>query len=245
MTLIQRIGGAALAAVVFVAVLFWVAWPRYDEAEVERTVISTIQREAAAAFYVTGTLEIAVTEEVERTEQLFPTLFALLREAQPSWPGLNRATSRARVRVPGRASYGFDVSRLSAEDIRVRDDGRIEVVLPALSVYATEPRLKRLEVKTEATGWMRLFGSKEDEVERQAVAGVREALRRQAEEHLEQAVQPRVNTARALEHLLRPALMAAGVRDPRFRFEIENRPVEVPKHGEYAEAPLMMSDSLR
>jgi len=223
MTLLRRTGTAALAALVFVAVgivLLWLLRPRYDEAEVQRTVIATIQQEAPASFYVTGTLEMTITEEVERSEQLFPTLFALLRAAHPSWPGLNQGTARATVRVPGRVSYGFDVSQLTPEHIRVQTGGLIDVSLPALSVYSAEPDLGQLQIKTESTGWMWLFGSKEEEVEREALAGVQEAFRRQGAARLAQATQPRVNTAKALEKLLRPVLIAAGVPSPQFRFEI-------------------------
>ncbi len=227
---IGAIGGAT--ALVFVALalaLLWLLRPRYDAAEVQRTVITTIQREAPASFYVTGTLDIIVTEEVERTEQLFPTLFALLREAQPSWPGINQATARAIVRVPGRVSYGFDVSQLSPEQIRVQPDGLVEVSLPALDVYSAEPYLRQLEVKTEATGWMQLFGSQEKAAEREALGGVRDALRRQGQTRLNTATQPRVNTAQALEKLLRPVLVAAGTPNPRFRFEIGNELVMQPE----------------
>lgn len=232
MPLLQRIGGAALAAVVFVGVvgvLVWLLRPRFDAEEVRRTVVTTIQQEAPASFYVTGTLEVTVTEEVAHTRQLFPTLFALLREAQPSWPSANLATSQATVRVPGRISYGFDVTALDSEDIDVEENGVVHVRLPALSVFATEPYLEHLEVKTETTGWMRLFGDREEEAEREALAGLREALRRQGEVRLEEATQPRVNTARALEALLRPALVAAGVPNPRFRFAIDDELVLQPR----------------
>ena len=215
---ISAIGGTvAIVFVVMALALLWLLRPRYDAAEVQRTVITTIQREAPASFYVTGTLDITVTEEVERTEQLFPTLFALLREAQPSWPGLNQATARATVRVPGRVSYGFDVSQLSPEQIRVRSDGLVEVSLPALEVYS------------EVTGWMQLFGSQEKAAEREALSGVRDALRRQGRTRIDTATQPRVNTAKALEKLLRPVLVAAGVPNPRFRFEIGDELVMQPE----------------
>lgn len=227
---ISAIGGTvAIVFVVMALALLWLLRPRYDAAEVQRTVITTIQREAPASFYVTGTLDITVTEEVERTEQLFPTLFALLREAQPSWPGLNQATARATVRVPGRVSYGFDVSQLSPEQIRVRSDGLVEVSLPALEVYSAEPYLRQLEVKTEVTGWMQLFGSQEKAAEREALSGVRDALRRQGRTRIDTATQPRVNTAKALEKLLRPVLVAAGVPNPRFRFEIGDELVMQPE----------------
>jgi hypothetical protein len=234
MAWLQRIGVIGAAALFFVmmaGVLLWVLRPAYDAAEVQRTVVTTIQQEAPASFYVTGTLDITVTEEVTRTEQLFPTLFALLRQAQPSWPGLNQASARATVRVPGRISYGFDVSELSAEQIRVEPGGWVSVSLPPLTVYSVEPYLRQLEVRTEATGWMQLFGSQEEQAERDALGGVRGALRRQGQAHLDAATQPRVNTARALEKLLRPVLRAAGVPNPRFRFEVGDQLVLQPQQG--------------
>jgi len=132
------------------------------------------------------------------------------------------------VRVPGRVAYGFDVSQLRAEQIRVRPDGLIEVSLPVLAVYSAEPYLGQLEVKTEATGWMQFFGSQEQAAEREALRGVRDALRRQGQVRLDTATQPRVNTAKALEKLLRPVLVAAGVSNPRFRFEIGDELVMLP-----------------
>jgi hypothetical protein len=45
---------------------------------------------------------------------------------------------------------------------------------------------------------------------------------------LDTATQPRVNTAKALEKLLRPVLVAAGVPNPRFRFEIGDELVMLP-----------------
>ena len=225
------IGAAALAFVAMAVALFWLLKPRYDASEVQRAVVTTIQKEAPASFYVTGTLDVTVTKEVERIERLFPMLFTLLREAQPSWPGIdriNQGAARATVRVPGRVSYGFDVSQLTPEKIRVRQDGLVEVTLPALRVYSAEPHLRNLEVRTETTGWMQLFGSQEKEAEREALGGVRDALRRQGQTHIDSATQPRVNTTRALETLLRPALVAAGIPNPQFRFEIGDELVRPP-----------------
>lgn len=227
----RRIGAIGAAAVVFVAmaaVLLWLLRPRYDAPAVQRTVVTTIQQEAAASFYVTGTLDITVTETVERTEQLFPTLFALLRQTHPTWSGLNQGVARATVRVPGRVAYGFNVARLTPDDIRVEPGGRVTVRLPPLSVFSAEPYLQQLEVRTEAAGWMRLFGSQEEAAEREALRGIRAALRRQGRAHIASATQPRVNTAEALAALLQPPLEAAGVPNPQFRFELGDNLVRVP-----------------
>jgi len=76
---------------------------------------------------------------------------------------------------------------------------------------------------------MQLFGSQEKAAEREALSGMREALRRQGEAHINTSAQPRVNTARALEQLLRPVLVAAGIPSPQFRFEIGDRLVMLPR----------------
>jgi DNA repair ATPase RecN len=55
-----------------------------------------------------------------------------------------------------------------------------------------------------------------------ALEGVTEALRRQAQRRVRNAAQPRVNTARALEAMLAPALQASGLPDPRFRIHLGN-----------------------
>jgi hypothetical protein len=78
---------------------------------------------------------------------------------------------------------------------------------------------------------MQLFGSQEEQAQRDALGGVRDALRRQGQAHLNTATQPRVNTAQALEKLLRPVLRAAGVPNPQFRFEIGDELVLQPEQG--------------
>lgn len=214
----------AIGLVVFVgalvAFLAWVLAPQFNEEDVRQRVVATLQEEAAASFLVTGTLQITATQTVEQTEHAFPRLAALVRLAQPSWPSFDAATAQATVRVPGRVSYGFDVRALRPEAIEVAPDGRVTVRLPELSIHSTEPDLRALEVKTSSTGWMRLFGDAEAEVRHAALAGVQDVLRAQARRHLDEAVQPRVNTAEALQALLTPPLVAAGIPHPRFQFQI-------------------------
>jgi hypothetical protein len=60
---------------------------------------------------------------------------------------------------------------------------------------------------------------------------VRGAFRTQAKERIASATQPRVNTARALEKMLRPPLVAAGVEDPQFRIRIGDRLSLQPREG--------------
>lgn len=204
---VRTVAAVVLVAVGFAAALWW-SRPTLTEEAVRRHVVTTIQQEAPASFYVTGYLDIAATVTVENTRYLFPGLLEL-----------NLGTTRSTVRVPGRVSYGFDVRRLRPEAIRLHDDGVVEVTLPPLALYSVEPQLDEMAVQT-SVGWARLRGSSGQRVERQAVQLVQEALEQQGARHLQSSAQPRLHTAKALETLLRPVLEAAGVAAPRFRFRI-------------------------
>lgn len=218
---LARTVAIALAVSCFIAAIaiafrWWGMPPRLAEEDVRSMVISTLQREAPASFYITGTLDIVATVTAENTRYFLPDFFRL-----------NLGTVRSTVRVPGRVSYGFDVRQLRPEDIRVLEDGSVEIRLPELSVYSVEPDLSRIEVQTEA-GWRWLEPDAEQRQERRAMAGAQESLRSQAEAHLSSSVQPRVHTAQAVEVLLRPVLQAAKVPDPQFRFRIGPRLVIEP-----------------
>lgn len=189
--------------------------PQITEQQVQEAFFTAIERESPAAFLVTGRLQMNVTTRVENSKVLLPGLI-----------GLNMGTTRATVRVPGRASYGFEVDSLRPEMVRMLQDGTIEIELPPLAVYSTEADLGRLEVETER-GWARA-GSLEDEVERRALAIVEGAMRRQAVSHLRTSYQPRVNAARALERLLEPALRGLGMEDPELRFKLGGTLVILP-----------------
>ena len=222
MTSTQRavIGGGVVAGLVLVAVVLWSPGP--SDATIRRTVITTIQDEAPASFLVTGTLDVSVTVRVDSSQFLTPSwLTYLLRKTQPSALPLVQGGSETRVRVPGTVSYGFDVRALTSSMITVQGRGEVGVVLPSLSVHSVEPDLSALEVRSENSGWMRVLPSDmPDAVRRQALGAVREAFQTQAERRLESATQPRVNTARALEAMLRPPLEAAGVDGPQFRIRV-------------------------
>ena len=179
--------------------------PSLTESEMRDALFTTIQREAPEAFLVTGRLELTATTRVENTKVLLPGIV-----------DLDLGTTSARVRMPGRVSYGFEVDSLRPEMFRFLEDGTIEVELPSLGVYSVEPNLSALEVETRR-GWARL-GSSEDAVERRAIAIVEGAMRRQAIVHLRSSYQSRVNAARAMERLLTPGLRGLGMEDPRFRF---------------------------
>lgn len=203
--------GATLAvlALLGVGAVLWLSrsTPRLTEAQVRDALFTTIEREAPEAFLVTGRLEMTVTTRVENSKVLLPGLI-----------GLSLGTTRATVRVPGRVSYGFEVDSLRPEMVRMLETGVIVVELPPLAVYSAAADLGRLEVET-ARGWARA-GSMEDEVERRALTIVEGAMRRQALSHLRTSYQPRINAARALERLLRPALRGLGMEDPQFHFKV-------------------------
>jgi hypothetical protein len=198
--------GVLLLVGLLIGAWLWNTRPRVTEEVVRHAVVTTLQQEAPASFYVTGYLDLTATSIVENTKQLFPGTL-----------GIDLGTTRATVRVPGRVSYGFDMRGLRPEAIHLRDDGVVEVTVPLLSIHAVEPDLSQLEVET-SVGWARLYASSGRRVEQQALRFVQTALRQQAERHLATSSQPRINTAEALERLLTPVLEAAGMENPRFRF---------------------------
>lgn len=211
------------------AVLWWAQGP--STSTVRRTVITTVQEEAPASFLVTGTLDVQVTVAVDSSQYLTPDwLTTVLQVAQPGALSLLQGRSRSQVRVPGRVSYGFDVRGLTPEMIHVTAEGVVEVELPDLRVHSVSPELARLEVKHQNAGWMRVFPSDANEqVRTAALSAVEAAFREQAQRRITSAVQPRVNTARALEAMLAPALRAAGMTNPRFRMRVGDRLVLQPE----------------
>lgn len=194
------------AGAVVLAVLLVVPG-RFTEREVRESVFTAIEQESPEAFLITGRLDVTVTTQIENSRIILPGLV-----------GLDLGTARATVRVPGRVSYGFAADSLRPEMIRFTDDGVIEMELPDLLVYSAEPDLAALEVDTER-GWARLPSTRA-EVERQAMAVIESALRRQGMAHIATSFQPRINSARALQRLLRPALQGLGMAEPAFRFRL-------------------------
>ena len=221
---------AGLLLAIGVAV-WWQQGP--SEARVRRTVVTTVQEEAAASFLVTGTLDIRATVTIDSAQYATPDwLTATLAYAQPSLLSMLEGSSQTTVQVPGRVSYGFDVQSLEPNMIRVEDDGTVAVDLPELSIHSIEPDLAQLKVKTSTEGWMRVFPSEvRTEVRTQAMAGVKDAFRTQAERRISTATQPQVNTARAIETMLTPPLKAAGVPEPRFRIRVGDRLSLTPEEG--------------
>ena len=193
-----------------VALGLWWQWnsTRVSEEKVRRAVVTTLQQETPASFYVTGTLQLTAATTVRSTKTLLPDLL-----------DFSMGTTEASVRLPGRVSYGFDVRKLQGEDIRLLEDGVVEVTLPPLAIHAVAPRLSEMEVKTDV-GWARLYQSSGRRVEQKAIKVAEKALRQQARQHLDTSAEPQVNTARAIKKMLTPILQAAGVEDPRFRIRI-------------------------
>ncbi len=201
----------ALLVGVVLAVVLWLARPRWSVERVRDAVVTTIQSEAPASDLVTGRVGISARREIRDLGR-----FSWL----PAWldlPGVNVLDAEARVEVTGEALYGFDVRALTPEMIVVHPDGLVEVTLPALRVIAIEADLAGLRVESEE-GMLRAGAGRQ--LEGEALRDVQGLLQRQAEQHLTDSVQPAVNTSEALKAMLTPPLQAAGLAEPRFRFHL-------------------------
>lgn len=205
LTLVLLLCVAILAAAT-ISVVRWMRSSLTDE-QVVSSVMSTIQHEAAASFLVTGRLEMGTSATGTSTSILLPGIL-----------DLESGQTDVRVRVPGIATYGFDVQELSAEDIRYYEDGVVEIVLPELSVFTIEPLMEEAEIQTAVGGWQRFSRESERRMTQRVLSEIRPAFRRQAKSHLATAEQPRLNASRALSAMLTSPLEAAGLRNPRFRF---------------------------
>lgn len=177
--------------------------PRLAQRVTGEEIHAAIQREADTTFVVTGYLDVVGAVRSEDSRVILPNLL--------NW---TLGTTRATVRVPGRVSYGFDIAQLTPAMIRVRGD-TVDVEMPLVAIYSAEPDLSRLEVETN-TGWARRPVTAQ-EAERRAVQLLTEALRRQGTAHLADSMQPQVNTARALQRIIRPVAVGLGIEDPKFR----------------------------
>ena len=206
-------GAVALAILMLVgAGLFawwWTQRPALSEKNVQREVIATLQREAPSSFLVTGKLQTTVTSTITNDKIFLPGVL-----------NLNVGTTETTARVPGTIHYGFDVSTLRPEDIRVGRGDTVTVTLPALSLHSVEPSLRRMEIRTES-GWTRLYDDSRMRTRDAALKVAEDALRQQGRQHLEDSQQPRYNTAQAMEAMLKPVLEAAGARNPVVRFRLE------------------------
>lgn len=199
----------ALAVVIGLAVVAIRGAGLLSEDEVRSAVRAGIEAEAAEGFVVTGRLASTLSGSSARRWRL-----RLLN--------IETGRSEVTVRVPATMTYGFSLDSFDADAIRFRESGVVEVVLPPLAVFSVEPELEDAEVDVEVTGQARLTPSLTERTVEQTLRQVRPALRSQAEAHLRQSDQPRVNSARALRRMLAAPLEAAGVDldDVRFRFVI-------------------------
>ncbi|CAN5746287.1 DUF4230 domain-containing protein [soil metagenome] len=180
--------------------------PRLSERVTAEAIHAAVQREADTTFIVTGYLEVVATVRSQDTRVLLPDFL-----------NLPLGTTRATVRVPGRVSYGFDISQLTPGMIRVSGD-TVEVEVPPVTIFSTEPDLSRLEVET-TTGWARRPVTAQ-EAERRAVQLLSSGLEQQGEAHLARSAQPRVNTARALRRMLEPVVTGLGMERPHVRVNL-------------------------
>lgn len=200
-----------LVATASAALALWLLRPRWSEERVRDLVVSTIQSETPASDLVTGRVQIAARREIHDLGQ-----FSWL----PAWldlPGVNFLDAQTRVEVTGEALYGFDVRALTPEMIDVQPDGLVEVTLPPLRIIAVDVDLGGLRVESEE-GMFRSGAGRT--LEREALADLEIVLEEQAARHLDESVQPGVNTAEALQALLTPPLQASGLERPRFRFRV-------------------------
>jgi len=197
--------------VVALVILFLAFRPTWTVDRVRHVVIATLQEETPASELVTGRVGVTAQSEIADRGR-----FSWI----PDWvgiPGLNLIGAGVSVEVVGEALYGFDVRAITPEMITFAADGVIEVELPAIRVIAVEPDLSRLQIRTRE-GILRPGAGRTLEAE--ALSDVQHALRRQGERHVQVSAQPKINSGRALAATLRPALQAAGMPDPRFRFRV-------------------------
>jgi hypothetical protein len=200
-----------LAAVVLIGgALLWSQRPRLSEDEVRSVILASLQRETRQAFVITGSIELNVTTRVVSTRRLLPGSL-----------NLPVGSVESTIRLPGRVSYGFPISDLREDHIRVYGD-TVEMRVPDPRLFSVEPVLAQMEVETES-GWLRPSREGRMEVQQRATSLVDGAFRQQALRHLQDSEQPRINTAETLHELLRPAFVAAGMREPVFRFVISDR----------------------
>ncbi|WP_412062220.1 DUF4230 domain-containing protein [Rubrivirga sp. IMCC45206] len=201
--------GLGLVAALVTAAAVLITQGGISEDEIRSTVRTTIAAEAAEGFVVTGRLSSTLSGSSARRWRI-----RLL--------DIETGRAEVAVRVPATMTYGFSLDDFGPDDIRFRQDGVVEVVLPPLSVFSVEPELEDAEVDIDLSGQARLTPSLTARTVEQTLRRVRPALREQAEAHLQASDQPAVNSARALRRVLAAPLEAAGVdlADVRFRFVV-------------------------
>ena len=182
-------------------------WGSWSTEEVRTAIVSTLQSESPESILVTGSIEVGVTTVSSNTRYLLPGVVPL-----------DLGTTEAVVRVPGRVTYGIDVSELGPERIRLVD-GVLYVSIPEIHIIGVEPDLDELELQTRV-GWARTHAGSGADATREAIGKITNAMREQAERHIEDAIQPRINTAHAILDVVSRALHAAGIEVRDVRVEV-------------------------
>lgn len=203
------LAAAAAIGIVAIALIAIRRTVRLSSDELRGRVVATIQSEAKASFLVTGSLDLTATTTIESTKTLLPGLI-----------GLSLGTNKAMVQVPGRAYYGFDVRELDPRNIRFRGD-TVDLAVPQPKLLSVDANLREMQVWAQR-GWLRSDQSVST-VERKAIMQIDNALARQAASYVATSEQPHLNTADALQRMLAPVLVAAGIDQPVFRFTIGRR----------------------
>lgn len=206
------------------AAALWLTRSGPSEKRIQQAVVTTLQHEADTTVFITGYLELSAVVRLAHTRR-FPAQADLPWYTRPFYqaagaPQVSLGTNETRVQTPGRVSYGFDVSQLTADNVHVQKNQTVVVTLPELSIYSVEPYLQKAEIQTQV-GWARPSASG-DALEKNALGQLRTAMYWQGKQHLQDSEQPKINTARALKQLLSPALKTAGLTDPRFEFRFDH-----------------------
>lgn len=186
--------------------------------QVRQLVITKLIDEQPTSFLVTGYLDVTADITQENTKYLFPEYFD---------EDLSLGTTRSTVRLPGRISYGVDLTKLKPDAILLEQDSIIVITLGAVEMQSVEADLENMQIQTDV-GWARLSARSGRTVERKAIMFAQQALKDQAGNHLQTSGQPVLNTQQALEQLLTPVLRAAGIANPVVRFRIAPATVTSP-----------------
>ena len=204
------VGGGVLVLILLALIIaLREAVERVAPEEIRERIVATIQSEAKASLLVTGSLDITATVTIENAKTLLPGLL-----------NIDLGTARAVVQVPGRAYYGFDVREINRERIEIRGD-TVRIVVPQPKVLSVDANLQELKVWSDK-GWLR-SATELQKVQQTAIRRIDGALARQAAAHVSNSAQPRINSAEALERMIKPVVVAAGIANPVFEFELAER----------------------
>ena len=202
-------GGLLILGLIIVIMALREVAKRAAPEEIRERIVATIQSEAVASLLVTGSIDLTATVTIENAKTLLPGVL-----------DFNLGTARATVQVPGRAFYGFDVRELRRDKIEIRGD-TIWIVVPQPRVISVDANLNELRVWSDK-GWLRSNQTLQS-VERTAIQRVDNTLARQAARYVSTAAQPRVNSAEAIRRVVQPVLVASGIHDPVFKFDLSER----------------------